>query len=314
MSSKTPLENTPAHVPVLYHEVLQYLQPVSNGKYVDGTLGAGGHAFGILEKSTPNGELLGLDLDPTAIALAQEKLHPYGKRAYIVQTSYQNIDLEIAKLGWQAVDGILVDLGVSSMQLDTAERGFSFQSDGPLDMRFDPTQERSAWHLVNQATQKELASLLRVYGEMPGSERIAAAIIEARPLNTTADLTKVINTVVKSNPRKVHPATLIFQALRITVNQELAGIELFLPKAVASLKKGGRLAVISFHSLEDRIVKQYFRLESRDCICPPKQPICTCGHIATVAILTKKSIQAAPDEMHQNSRARSARLRVIEKL
>ncbi len=281
---------------------------------MDGTLGAGGHAFGILEKSTPQGQLLGLDLDPSAIALAHEKLRPFEGRTHLIQTSYQNIDLEISKLGWKDVDGILVDLGVSSMQLDTPEKGFSFQSDGPLDMRFDPTRERSAWHLVNQATQKELAAILRMYGEMPGSERIAAAIIEARPLETTAELTRIINTVVKVNPRKVHPATLIFQALRIAVNEELAGIELFLPKAIASLKKGGRLAVISFHSLEDRIVKQYFRLESRDCICPPKQPICTCGHIASVAILTKKSIQAAADEMHQNPRARSARLRVVEKL
>jgi 16S rRNA (cytosine1402-N4)-methyltransferase len=314
MSSKTASEEKPAHVPVLYHEVLQYLQPTPDGKYVDGTLGAGGHAYGILELSSPTGQLLGLDLDPTAIQLAEEKLQPFGNRAHLRRTSYQHIDQEIARLGWQAVDGILVDLGVSSMQLDTAEKGFSFQNDGPLDMRFDPTQEFSAWHLVNQATQKELATILRTYGEMPGAERISAAIIQSRPIASTTDLVSVINTVVRINPRKVHPATLIFQALRIAVNQELSGIESFLPKAIASLKKGGRLAVISFHSLEDRIVKQYFQLESRDCICPPKQPICTCGHKATINMVTKKSIQAAQDEMQHNPRARSARLRIIEKL
>jgi 16S rRNA (cytosine1402-N4)-methyltransferase len=314
MSSATPQNDLPAHVPVLYHEVLQYLQPVQGGKYIDGTLGAGGHSYGILHQSAPDGLLLGLDLDPTAIALARENLKSFSERTHIVQASYQQIRSEMDKLGWKEVDGILVDLGVSSMQLDTAERGFSFQHNGPLDMRFDPSQEKSAWHLINQTSQKELALILRKYGEVPGADRIAAAIIQARPIDNTAELVDVILSVVKNNPRKAHPATLIFQAVRIAVNQELAGIEIFLPEAITALKKGARLAVISFHSLEDRIVKHYFQMESKDCICPPKQPICTCGHIATIKILTKKSIQASSEEMEKNSRARSARLRVIEKI
>jgi 16S rRNA (cytosine1402-N4)-methyltransferase len=314
MSKGTPLENTPAHVPVLYHEVLQYLRPAPGLKYVDGTLGAGGHAFGILQLSAPDGELLGLDLDPTAIALAQNKLAPYKERVHIQQTSYCYILSALAIQNWKKVDGILVDLGVSSMQLDLAEKGFSFQHEGPLDMRFNPNQEKSAWNIVNQYTKADLVTILRKYGEISGAERIADAIIKARPLQTTTQLTDVILSVVKQNPRKVHPATLVFQAIRIEVNQELSGIESFLPDAITALNGGGRLAVITFHSLEDRIVKHYFQLESKDCLCPPKQPVCTCGHKASIRILTKKSIQASSDEMMKNARSRSARLRIVEKL
>ncbi|MBI9049070.1 MAG: 16S rRNA (cytosine(1402)-N(4))-methyltransferase RsmH [Anaerolineaceae bacterium] len=314
MSAGTPLENSPAHVPVLYHEVLQYLQPSQEMKFVDGTLGAAGHAYGILQQSAPAGQLLGLDLDPTAIALAEKKLAPFSDRVVVALASYSNIRQEIARINWQSVDGVLVDLGVSSMQLDTPEKGFSFQSDGPLDMRFNPEQEQSAREVVNQYAQTELVTIFRKYGEMSGAGRIAEAIIKARPIETTGQLTKVISSVVKINPRKAHPATLVFQAIRIEVNQELAGISAFLPEATSVLHSGGRLAVISFHSLEDRIVKHYFQLESKDCICPPKQPICTCGHKASIRILTKKSIQASPEEMKFNSRARSARLRVVEKL
>jgi 16S rRNA (cytosine1402-N4)-methyltransferase len=312
MSTETPLDYS-AHVPVLYHEVLQYLQPKPAGKYVDGTLGAAGHASGILQQASPDGELLGLDLDPTALELAKEKLKPFANRAHVIQDTYQNIRQQLTALGWESVDGILVDLGVSSMQLDMPEKGFSFQKDGPLDMRFNPDQEKSAWHILNQTSQKELAKILRDYGEISGAERIAAAIVQARPLQTTADFVNVILSVTKFNPRKAHPATLVFQAIRIEVNQELETIRAFLPEALASLNKGGRLAVITFHSLEDRIVKQYFHLESIDCICPPKQPICTCGHVASVKILTKKSVQASTQEIINNSRARSARLRVVEK-
>jgi 16S rRNA (cytosine1402-N4)-methyltransferase len=200
------------------------------------------------------------------------------------------------------------------MQLDMADKGFSFQQDGPLDMRFNPHQEKSAWHVVNQYQKSDLINILRKYGEISGAERIVDAIINARPLETTSQLTKIILSVAKNNPRKVHPATLVFQAIRIEVNQELSGIESFLPNAVSALHCGGRLAVITFHSLEDRIVKHYFQLESKDCLCPPKQPICTCGHKASIKILTRKGIQASADEMNRNSRSRSARLRVVEKI
>jgi 16S rRNA (cytosine1402-N4)-methyltransferase len=314
MSVDTPSENNPAHVPVLYHEVLQYLQPSPGKKYVDGTLGAGGHAFGILQQSSPDGELVGLDLDPIAIALAAEKLQPFGNRVHIEHTSYCNIIETLALHNWDSVDGILIDLGVSSMQLDMAEKGFSFQHDGPLDMRFNPNQEKSAWHVVNQYPKAKLVNIFRKYGEMSGAEKVANAIINARPVETTSQLTGIILSVQKNNPRKAHPATLVFQAIRIEVNQELAGIESFLPDALSALHTGGRLAVITFHSLEDRIVKHYFQMESKDCLCPPRQPVCTCGHKASIKILTRKSIQAAAEETNLNSRARSARLRVVEKI
>ena len=314
MSAGTPLDINPAHVPVLYHEVLQYLQPSPGKKYVDGTLGAGGHAFGILQQSSPDGELLGLDLDPTAIAIASEKLQPFNNRVHIEHTSYCNIIETLSLHNWESVDGILVDLGVSSMQLDMADKGFSFQQDGPLDMRFNPNQEKTAWHVVNQYQKTDLINILRKYGEIAGAERIADAIIKARPLQSTGQLREIILSVVKNNPRKVHPATLVFQAIRIEVNQELSGVESFLPDAITALHSGGRLAVITFHSLEDRIVKHYFQMESKDCLCPPKQPVCTCGHKASIKILTRKSIQASKDEMSQNSRSRSARLRVVEKI
>ena len=303
-----------AHVPVLYHEVLQYLQPKSGGKYIDGTVGAGGHAAGILQLAAPDGELLGLDLDPDALRLAKEKLAPFGTRATLQHASYVEIRSCLQAIGWQHVDGILVDLGVSSMQLDRSEKGFSFLHDGPLDMRFNPEQERSAWHILNQSSQQELALILKKYGELPGAERVASAIVKARPLQSTGDLVRAILSVQKANPRKAHPATLVFQAIRIAVNDELQAVESFLPEAITSLKPGGRLAVITFHSLEDRIVKQYFRLESRDCICPPKQPICTCGHVASIKLISKKSIQATQEEINGNTRARSARLRIVEKI
>ena len=312
MSEKAPSDFS-AHVPVLYHEVLHYLQPETGGRYVDGTVGAGGHASGILESSAPDGKVLGLDLDPTALQLAAERLQPYGKRAVLVHGSYVQIRQHIHAIGWDNVDGILVDLGVSSMQLDRPEKGFSFQHDGPLDMRFNPEQERSAWHILNQSAQQELAMILKQYGELPGAERMAAAIIQARPLQSTSDLVHAILSVQKANPRKVHPATLVFQAIRIAVNGELDAVKAFLPEAIACLKPGGRLAVITFHSLEDRIVKHYFKLESTDCICPPKQPVCTCGHVASVNLLTRKSVQASTEETSGNTRARSARLRVVEK-
>ena len=301
------------HQPVLYHEIIHALQPKDKGRYVDGTLGAGGHARGILETCAPDGRLLGLDIDPQALALAREFLAPYGERARLMRASYDSLAEKLRKIGWVEADGILLDLGLSSMQLDTPERGFSFQQDAPLDMRFDQETPTSAADLVNSLSQGELANLIYRYGEERASRRIAQAIVKARPLRTTRQLAAVIESVL---PRKTrtHPATRTFQALRIAVNDELNRIENVLPQAVGALKSGGRLAIISFHSLEDRIVKEYFRKEGRNCICPPKQPICTCGHKATLKEISRKPITPGEAEIRANPRARSAKLRIAEKL
>lgn len=304
--------NTP-HVPVLYQEIIHALRPHSPGRYVDATVGAGGHAFGILQTSAPEGLLLGLDLDPQALEIASRRLSAFESRATLRQASYTTLQLQLAALGWDAVDGIVIDLGVSSMQIDTPERGFSFLMDGPLDMRFSPDQPTLAADLVNDLPETELADLIYRYGEEKLSRRIARAIVHSRPLNTTAQLADLIVRATGGKRGRIHPATRTFQALRIAVNHELQALEEFLPQAVRALTPGGRLAVISFHSLEDRIVKQYFRLESRDCICPPDQPVCTCGHKASVTEINRHPIEASAEEASQNPRARSAKLRIIEK-
>lgn len=310
-----PFENgiSPSHRSVLYHETIDALRPQNPGRYVDATVGAGGHAWGILAASEPDGQLLGLDLDPQALALARERLAPFGNRAILVQASYVTLLDQIQRLQWEHVQGIVIDLGVSSMQLDTPERGFSFQSEGPLDMRFDPTQALRAEDVVNQWSERDLADLIWRYGEEQLSRRIARAILQARPLHTTRELAELIERVYGGRKGHTHPATRTFQALRIAVNQELQAIERFLPQALEALAPGGRLAVISFHSLEDRIVKQFFRRESRDCICPPELPVCTCGHKATIIEVNRRPIEASAEEVKSNPRARSARLRVAEK-
>jgi 16S rRNA (cytosine1402-N4)-methyltransferase len=306
------MNNTP-HNPVLYHEIIHALQPHSTGRYVDGTVGAGGHARGILEACAPEGQLLGLDLDPQALALARETLAPFGKRAHLAQASYTSLPQQLSRLGWDAVDGIVIDLGLSSMQLDTPERGFSFQHDAPLDMRFSPLNPTSAATLVNTMDEDELADLLYRYGEEPNGRRIARAIVKARPLQTTRQLAEIVAGV---SPRKgrVHPATQTFQALRIVVNEELASVEEVLPKAVTALRPVGRLAVISFHSLEDRIVKEFFREQSRDLVNPPYEPIYEQERKAIVKEVNRKPILPSETEIADNPRARSAKLRIVEKL
>lgn len=302
------------HRPVLYHEIIHALRPHRDGLYVDGTVGAGGHAFGILQASEPNGRLLGFDVDPGALSVASERLFSFGSRAVLILASYTTLREQLNILGWNSVDGILLDLGVSSMQLDTAERGFSFRSDAPLDMRFDPNNPVSAAELVNQLSEKELADLLFQYGEERRSRQVAKAIVQSRPLSSTRQLAEVVARVTRGGRKRLHPATRTFQALRIAVNRELEAIEEVLPQAVDALVPGGRLAVISFHSLEDRIVKNYFRRESRDCICPSKQPMCTCGHQAVLREITRRPIKPQEAEMADNPRSRSARLRVAERL
>jgi 16S rRNA (cytosine1402-N4)-methyltransferase len=300
------------HYPVLYHEIIHALQPKSPGIYVDGTVGAGGHARGILEACAPDGRLLGIDIDPQALMLARENLAPYGQRAHLAQASYSALTDLLQDLGWGPIDGLVLDLGLSSMQLDAPERGFSFQHDAPLDMRFDQNIPTRAADLVNLLRQDELADLIYRYGEERFSRQIAKAIVKARPIRTTGQLVTVIETA-KPARRRIHPATQTFQALRIEVNKELDHLKEVLPQAVANLKTGGRMAVISFHSLEDRIIKEFFRRENLDCLCPPKQPICTCGHKATLKEVTKKPIAPGKEEIKTNPRARSAKLRIAEK-
>ena len=302
------------HDPVLYKEVLEGLRPQTKGRYIDGTLGAGGHAFGILEASAPAGRLLGLDLDPAALAAAAERLKPFGARAALAQASYREMAVQASRLGWEAVEGILLDLGLSSLQLDAAERGFAFKADGPLDMRYSPANPLMAADLVNDAPESDLAGLLLEFGEERAARRIARAIVAARPITGTRQLATLVAAAAGGRRGDIHPATRTFQALRIAVNGELEAVQMTLPIAVALLKPGGRLAVISFHSLEDRLVKTYFHREARDCICPPEQLVCTCGHKATVRELARKPIAPGAAEIRSNPRSRSAKLRIVEKL
>lgn len=302
------------HLSVLYQEIIHALQPRPAGRYVDGTLGAGGHARGILEACAPDGRLLGLDVDPQALALARETLAPYGERAQLVQASYETFAVQLSALGWDAVDGVILDLGASSMQFDRPERGFSFLQDGPLDMRFGPSAPHNAADLVNEWDERELADLIFRYGEERDSRRIARAIVKARPLHTTRELAAVIEAAAPRRGAHIHPATRTFQALRIAVNEELAAVANTLPQVVAALRPGGRLAVISFHSLEDRIVKDFFREQARALVNPPYEQLYAVERPAILKEITRKPIVSSQEEIKGNPRARSAKLRVAEKL
>ena len=303
-----------SHIPVLYHEALDALRLHPGGRWVDGTVGAGGHAAGILERSAPDGLLLGLDRDPQALQLAARRLLVFGQRAILRRGSFAQLGEHLAALGWPAVDGVLLDLGLSSMQLQDPGRGFSFQRDAPLDMRFDPGQMLTAADLVNDLPEAELADLIRRYGEEPRARRIARAIVAERPIRGTQHLAQVVARAAGRGAGRIHPATRTFQALRIVVNDELGGLERGLEQALQALAPGGRLVVIAFHSLEDRIVKRFMRRESQDCICPPEQPACTCGHRRALRLVTRKPIRPGPQEVARNPRARSARMRVAERL
>jgi len=301
------------HVSVLLKETLQALAIRPGGLYVDGTCGGGGHAAGILDASSPDGRLLALDADPAALARARERLEPFGARVTLIHRSFAELERVAREHGFEAVDGILLDLGLSSDQLADLARGFSFSSAG-LDMRFDSTQGQPASSLVNELDADELADLLYRYGEERASRRIARAMVAARPIESAQQLADVIAKAVGGRRGRLHPATQTFQALRIAVNDELRVLETALPQCVGLLKPGGRLAIITFHSLEDRIVKNFYRTESRDCICPPEQPICICGHRARVKLLANKPVEPSSAEVADNPRARSARLRAVERL
>lgn len=304
------------HIPVLLDDVLEQLRPRPGGRYIDGTLGAGGHTAGILEASDPDGQVLAIDLDPEAIAFARQRLERFGDRVTYVHASYAEMGRVAPEHDFVDVDGILLDLGLSSRQLEAADRGFSFMREGPLDMRFDTTQEATAADLVNNLPAESLADLFWRYGEEQNSRRYARAIIDHRPIHTTTELAAIIEEAAPGwvRRKRIHPATQVFQALRIAVNGELQALETGLEAAIELLKPGGRIAVMSFHSLEDRFVKNTFRDLTKDCICPPRQPICTCDVEPVLRLMTRKPIMPDEDEIEENPRSRSARLRVAEKL
>lgn len=291
------------------------LQPHPGGHYIDGTLGGGGHAQGLLEASAPDGRVLALDRDASALARTGARLADFGSRLLCVQASFAALASVAPAHGFDQVDGVLLDLGLSSDQLETADRGFSFRFEAPLDMRFDVTSHVTAADLVNGLPEADLADVLWRYGEVTNSRSLARWLAANRPIQTTTQLADLVaQRADKRRHTRIHPATQVFQALRIAVNQELDALAAGLAAASALLQPGGRLAVISFHSLEDRLVKNYLRTASQDCVCPPHQPICTCDHRATLRLVTRKAVQPEAAEIARNPRSRSARLRVAEKL
>src|SRR5688572_1775559 len=307
------------HEPVLFSEVLEALEPNrGDGVLVDATVGLGGHAEALLERNA-DVRLVAIDRDPEALERSRQRLSRFGDRVTFVRGRHESLIDILKQLDIATVSGLLADLGVSSMQLDDAARGFSFRFEGPLDMRMAGTGDegRSAADLVNRLDEYELAKIIRDYGEEPMARRIARAIVAARdeePITTTTRLTEVIRSVKKSRPQDIDPSTLTFQALRIATNEELIGLDRFVDDAVSVLETGARVAVISFHSLEDRIVKRAFRRLEGECTCPPNMPVCGCGAKALVRILTGRPVTASEEELQRNPRSRSAKLRVAERI
>ena len=314
------------HIPVLCNKVIDFLSPKSDGVYIDGTVGLGGHSAAILETSAPNGRVIGIDLDVEALTIAKSRLHVFGERSSLINGNFAEMDVLLeTRHSIHAVDGILLDLGVSSLQLDTPHRGFSFNHTGPLDMRMNARQmlnsERetdiTAMRVVNNSPMDALVDIFKRYGEERFARRIAHRIIQTRqatPIMTTTQLAEIVKQAVPKGVSKIHPATRVFQALRIHINAELENLETGLDIAIQLLRQGSCLCIITFHSLEDRIVKHCFQKCARTCICPPKTPICICEHTASLEILTKRPISPDAVEVQHNPRARSAKLRVARKL
>ncbi|HEY5639603.1 MAG TPA: 16S rRNA (cytosine(1402)-N(4))-methyltransferase RsmH [Dehalococcoidia bacterium] len=309
----SPRKAAGVHSPVLTDEVIKHLAVEPGGRYIDCTLGAGGHARLILEAGAPGAMLLGIDADPHAVELARDTLKGFDGDVHLVNANFRELERTARRLTFVPVHGVLFDLGISSMQLAENGRGFSFQKEAALDMRFSPEQELTAADIVNGYDETEIANLIWEYGEERFSRRIAKAIVRARPLQTTTALAAVVAKAVPGRGR-IHPATKTFQALRIAVNDELRTLESALCQARNVLGPGGRLVVISFHSLEDRIVKRFLQRESRDCICPPETPRCVCGHKATLRVITRRPVTPAEEEQRTNPRSRSAKLRAAERL
>jgi 16S rRNA (cytosine1402-N4)-methyltransferase len=303
------------HVPVLLSEAIGGLALVPGADCIDGTLGGAGHAAALLSATAPNGRLLGLDADPEALSRARARLGTFGDRAVLVQANFRDMASVAALHGFAQVAGVLLDLGISWYQVASANRGFSFQAEGPLDMRLDPRTPLTAAEIVNEWTVNELADVLYRYGEEPQSRRLARVIVAARPLNTTSELAGVVSRAMARRARhRIHPATRVFQALRIAVNDELGALEMVLQQLPGLLKPGGRFTVITFHSLEDRIVKRFIQREGRDCVCPPDFPACRCGHKATLRSITGRPVCPSEAEIRANPRSRSAKLRITERL
>jgi 16S rRNA (cytosine1402-N4)-methyltransferase len=301
----------------MVREVTDLLRPEPQKRYLDGTLGGGGHTEAILTHSSPDGEVLGLDLDDAALAAAAERLSGFESRLTMRQANFATARPILSEIGWRSVDGIVLDLGVSSYQLDAPERGFSFRSRAELDMRMDRRQSLNAYEIVNTFPVSELQRILRDYGEEPQARRIALALAAARTsraIRTTEELAEIVARVKGQRQRDHHPATQTFQALRIAVNQELENLAHFLRDGYDLLRPGGRMVIISFHSLEDRLVKNALRKWNRDCLCPPRTPICRCGWSRKVKMLTKKPLSPSPSEVKANPRARSAKLRAVERI
>ena len=306
--------SSPSHMPVLLNEAIEGLQPRAGEYIVDCTIGLGGHAVAILKNISPSGKLLGIDADPEALRIAEIKLNEYREAVTLVNDNFANIEAICTKYHFHPVDGIFFDLGVSSLQLDTAERGFSFQHDAPLDMRFDPKQKLTASDIVNTLPQEDLARILREYGEERYSRQLARLIVQNRPISTTTQLAQLVKQVLENKRSRIHSATKTFMALRIVVNNELHNLASALKQCINILRPGGRLVAISYHSLEDRIVKQFMKREASGCLCPPRTIICHCGHVPTLKLLSRKVIRPTSLEIESNPRSRSAKLRIAERL
>ena len=303
----------PTHIPVLLKEVIEALAVKPGGRYIDCTVGGGGHAAAILEQSSPGGQLLGIDTDPNAIELARTRLEAYTESTLLINENFADLRDICIRYDFSPVHGILFDLGLSSNQLNGDGRGFSFQHDAPLDMRLNPSQKLTAADILNTYPETKLASLLETYGEERRSRQIARSIVQERPIETTIHLARIVEKAIRRPRGKIHPATKTFQALRIAVNHELENLGAALKQAVSLLGFEGRLVVITYHSLEDRIVKQFMRQEAKGCICPPGTIACVCHHRPSLKLITKKVITPSPDEVQRNPRSRSAKLRVAER-
>jgi 16S rRNA (cytosine1402-N4)-methyltransferase len=316
----TAVETEEGHLPVMVEEVMESLAPSSGSFQIDATVGGGGHSLRILEASSPDGRLLGLDADRAAIARTAKRLETFGDRVTLRQGNFEDLAETAGEAGFVPADGVLFDLGLSSNQLADEDRAFSFRAEGPLDMRFDTTHGEPASALIAKLDEQELTELFRRYGEEPHARRIARAIVERRrnqPITTGAQLAELVASVAPAPPRgrrRVHPATRVFQALRIAVNRELETLPKALESAVDVLKEGGRLTVISYHSLEDRIVKRFIAAERRGCVCPPELPVCVCGRSPRLAPVGPQPRRPTQQEIDNNPRSRSALLRAARRL
>ena len=305
------------HKPVLAKEVLEFLKPTDGGVYVDATLGLGGHTEGILEYSENRAMVIGFDIDNDAISIAKNRLSRFGRNVVFVNKNFTHIDMVLEELNIQKVDGIIADLGISSFQIESSGKGLSFLRDEPLDMRMDSSLKVTAYNLINERSGEEITRILKIYGEEKWASRIARDITRIRregPISSSLQLSNIVSNAIpkKFHPRRIHPSTKTFQALRIAVNNEMESLFIFLEKASTLLNTGARMVVISFHSLEDRVVKNAFKRFSSNCICPPDMPECGCGKKSTLKVLTSSPLTPCAEEIFTNLRARSAKMRVAE--